>query len=838
MHYYPRLNSTYMTEKLKEQLSKISQYPMTLLVAPAGYGKSTAITWWDEYRRHYFPDSVSYRINVLSDDLEETWNDFCRMFKKEAPDFAKKMMKIGFPKNGRDMHLLSQIWEGTEEWTEEIYIVIDDAHLIPYYALAPFLLFLADRLPPRFHIILLSRNAVFSSSQRMKLGRSLFQISAECFQLDQQEIAGYAKQCGLPLSEEDTMQLAAFSGGWISLIYLAFCNFAKTGAWQFGNADIDRLITEVMLEPLDKNARELLTACSVVPEFTEELAAYLWQESGVTALLEKLSRENAFIVRDKEGVYRCHNLLLKNTMKEFRMLSGDRQKMIWERLGDWHFEKENYLSAASAYRKAEAWDKLLHTVAVDRNSSFGGPHMMLVHEWCESCPEDKLRKHPDAVLIFALQHFIDGNIPTMLQLNHFMMECVNNDPTLTNQERANYAGESEILLGFLEFNSIDGMSRHHRLACELMDRESVLVNHRSPWTFGSPSILALYHRESGRLNAENESMRECMPHYYELTDHHGNGSELSMLAETELLRGHFENAEIHYFHAVRAAKRKHQYSILITAEFTAIRLALLNGDFKRAMEQLNGLRRQLMDQGEFVILPTLDLCEAWIYALLGQKERIPQTIWAEDLVKTIMAVSAPVVVTVQNEALLTSGAYTQVVSLYEETKEKCERCHMLLCEIYTDIQYAAALSALNRGQEAIEVFRNALDQALPDELYLPFAEHGKLLETVMNTLKAKDAYREPLEKIQALTDRLETAQQKILSEHFGSEADWGLSQREMEIAHLAAKRKTTKEISEELFLSENTVRNHLGHIFNKLGIEGTARNKREKLEAMLPTREK
>lgn len=55
----------------------------------------------------------------------------------------------------------------------------------------------------------------------------------------------------------------------------------------------------------------------------------------------------------------------------------------------------------------------------------------------------------------------------------------------------------------------------------------------------------------------------------------------------------------------------------------------------------------------------------------------------------------------------------------------------------------------------------------------------------------------------------------------------------MQIAHLAAKRKTTKEISKEFCLSENTVRNHLGHIFEKLGIEGTARNKREKLGMLI-----
>lgn len=87
---YQITNNTYITDKLKTQLSEITNYPMTLIVAPAGYGKSTAITWWDEYRRTHYPDSVFYRINVLCDDLSTTWDELCRVLKKMHQYFLKK----------------------------------------------------------------------------------------------------------------------------------------------------------------------------------------------------------------------------------------------------------------------------------------------------------------------------------------------------------------------------------------------------------------------------------------------------------------------------------------------------------------------------------------------------------------------------------------------------------------------------------------------------------------------------------------------------------------------------------------------------------------------------
>lgn len=834
MKDYPNLNDTYMTTKLREQLAEIKNYPMTLIVAPAGYGKSTAVRWWDDYRKHYIHKSLSYCLNILSDDLDVAWEELCFLIGKDYPLLSEKMVKIGFPKNEHMLQLLAQLWKNEEEMKKEIFIIVDDIHLLPYSSISPVLLFLAERMPSNLHILLVSRNIVFSQSQRLKLGRRIFQISVDYFRMNKEEIGDYANYCGLPLSKTDTEKLAEFSGGWISLIYLAFCNFAQAGNWEFSTADIDSLITEVMLDPLPQKMREFLTVCSVSAEFTEEMAEYLWNNPEAKTFLEKLLHENAFIVRNKEGVYHCHNLLLKNTMKEFLKFSIKRQQDIWERLGDWYFKKDEFLQAAISYRKAGDWDKLLHTVAVDRNSSLGGSHVLRGHEWYENCPKEILRRHPAAILIFALQFFIDGDIPSMLEINKFLMEVVSEDSTLSEQEKANYAGESQILLGFLEFNNISGMSRYHRSACELMDRESYLVNHRSPWTFGSPSILALYHRKSGEMDKENATMQECMPYYYELTDHHGNGSEISMQAEIELMRGHFQEAEIHYYHAARAARRKNQCSIMITAEFIAMRLALFKGKFKEVEKQLSDIRKQFLEISEYVLLPSVDLCEAWLFSMLGQQERIPELIWSEDLVKTIMSVSAPVVQTIRNEALLASGKYTQLVSFYEETRKMCEESNMLLCGIYSRIQMSVALFELGQKKEARSILIEALEYAEADDLILPFAEHGERLRSLLKELDEQNKYKDMLKKIFALTENFEKARQKISKDYFGQVMDYGLSSRELEIAQLAARRKTTKEISAELCLSENTVRNHLGHIFEKMGIDGSARNKREKLEKIFP----
>jgi LuxR family maltose regulon positive regulatory protein len=115
---------------------------------------------------------------------------------------------------------------------------------------------------------------------------------------------------------------------------------------------------------------------------------------------------------------------------------------------------------------------------------------------------------------------------------------------------------------------------------------------------------------------------------------------------------------------------------------------------------------------------------------------------------------------------------------------------------------------------------------------MPFAENEDYISKQLTELKREEEYSDYIDRIFELSGLVQTGRVKIISKHFQKHADYGLSERELEIAKLAALRMTVSEIANKLHLSEGTVRNHLSRVFSKVGVSGTKKNKRLELEKL------
>ena len=177
-----------------------------------------------------------------------------------------------------------------------------------------------------------------------------------------------------------------------------------------------------------------------------------------------------------------------------------------------------------------------------------------------------------------------------------------------------------------------------------------------------------YHRKSGSMKETLEKMKECIPYYSRITENHGIGADLAMEAETYLMKGDSTKCEIAYHQAIDTSLRHKQYSITIVAEFTKCRLNLLNGE-SDIFSNLDKLYLPIKDNQQYLLLSTLDMCKAWLYAILDKEDKAAEWLLFDDISSSVLGPALAVLEIIRNELLLKRASFGQVIARYLKLHE-------------------------------------------------------------------------------------------------------------------------------------------------------------------------
>ncbi|MDR2899280.1 MAG: helix-turn-helix transcriptional regulator [Clostridiales bacterium] len=393
-----------------------------------------------------------------------------------------------------------------------------------------------------------------------------------------------------------------------------------------------------------------------------------------------------------------------------------------------------------------------------------------------------------------------------------------------NMMIANY----ERFIGLAQYNNIAEMTKHFKIALAHSDGSFAGEERIGNWTFGSPSVLLMFHRESGKLSEELSDMLEGIPVYCKLTDGHGQGADFVMEAEAKFNAGEFTEAETIIHKAWYYAREKDQWSIMITADFLRIRLLFIKGDWFGVVNIIKQTDELMEARKQSLLQHTFDMCKSYIYLLLDMPNKTSKWITEGDASQTLVMYPAkPALNIVYGRYLLATGEYAIACGIAEAARETASKFPNLLGIIYADIYLAAAHYALSREDEAKACLQSALDAALPDNILIPFAENAGFIMDILNELSKDEHYAESIARIKNLYKEFEKGRKKIIREHFAPNLG-GLNEKEMEVTWLAAQRLTNKAIGDRLSLSEGAVKSRLINVFKKLSI-----TKRDQLTEML-----
>lgn len=808
--------SLYFSERITGMMEAINDYSLTIVEAPMGYGKTTAV------KELLNKSGVNVQWQQIeNDDKNEFWKGFCTLISSLNMEIGEGLIELGFPKDSVSVQEAFRILKdlNLEETTT---LVLDDYHLVHDKEVDQFLQFLVMEELEHLHIVLITRFIKFMNMEELQLKGFLHYIAKENLILNPDGIKKYYKLCGINLTDSDADKLFAYTEGWIGALYLLMIHYNNDGIFERAD-NIYKLVEKAIYEPFSDEIKEFLLKMSLFDSFTMEQANHMWQKDNAPALLEEIMNKNALVRYDMQNkTYQFHNIFTKFLRDELAKKSQEYKKQLTLHSARWYVKERDFLAAMNGFYRADEFDALLNVVEVDKGHCIHNEQKDVFISYFENCPDAIKQKHPIALLIYGLCLFTFNEIERFEKVCGEFSASINQNDSLSESEINTLMGEFELLLSFTCYNDILGMSKHINRANTLLDHATQFIDTKGGFTFGAPSILYMFHREIGTLEKNVEILKEALPAYSHVTNGHATGGDFVMEAEWYFNRGDLENAEIVAHKALYLANKYDQDEITICAMFLQARIALHKGDYDFVLYVLQKLHEEMKQKKWYHLMHMIDLCEAFVNCNIKRSDKIPAWVSNGDFDSSRLYFPAISFFNiVYARAMLTNQEYYKLLGLEEYLIGMASIFPNLLGQIYATIQLSAANAGIYRKEEALSLLKKALELAIPDNIYMPFVENVDYIGSMLNELLVQQQYRNDILQILELSSKYQSSLEHIRKNYF-TEKKLELADRELEIAKLAAEGYSNREIAEQLLITQNTVKTLLKRVFEKLDINSRA----------------
>lgn len=808
--YETRVN--YFSEKLMFEMRKISKYPCTIVEAPMGYGKTTAVR---EYLKGV--DGLVSWQKIYDDSISNFWCNFCNLFLNIDETCSQSLLKIGFPTDNESREKIIRFLKNIKN-PSKIFIVIDDYHLIDNDEVNSFIEYLLLNEIKNIHMILTTRFTRLSNLEEFKLKGYINHITEEVLEFSTDDIVNYYRLCGINIKENEGNKLYTYTEGWISALYLLMLNFYELGEFLTATS-ITSLIENAVYTKFSDEIKEFLLNICFIDGITLKQAEHMWQKENTKEILDEIVSKNAFVYYDeKTKVYQIHKIFSDFLKDLLDAKKEDIKNSLYQKAARWYMEAGNYLTAMRYFYTSKDYDSLLNALEKDKGHSLYNEHKALLIQCYEDCPVEIRLNHPVALLVYALCLFSFNEIELFKKVCDELNLALQDNDSISFDNVREIRGEFELLLSFTEYNDIMKMYEHIKKSYELLNHPTTFIDTRDGWTFGSPSVLYMFHRNAGDLGNEVKYLKEALPLYNQLTRGHGKGGDYVMEAEKNFNCGDFDNAEISIHKAIGFANSAKQYDILLCAYFLKLRISVVKDDYDHGIKSFQKLREDIADSKWYNFINSLELCETYIKSTFKNDNEIPEWILEGNFDSSkLYFPSKSFFNIVYGRVLLIKGEYLKMLGIAEQFISEAHVFPNLLGHIYALIYIAASNEKIYRREKALEALNKALMISLPDNIYMPFVENCDFIKPLLEEIKSHGTYVKQISDILKIQESYFKSVQQITKKYFG-QTKVELTEREMEIVQLAIRGMSNNEIGKSLYISENTVKTTLKRVFEKLNI--------------------
>ncbi len=406
-------------ERLLGRLARTAEQPLILLVAPPGYGKTTALAQWAEQDGR----------DVAWVTVDEADNDPGRMLDHIGHALDGLVRTDPGPFEGGPAHGLTVplLVRGIRERDRPVLIVLDDIHHLHRTPVPELLIKLATSLPPGSQLAVASRTVPSLTLGRLRAERRCAEFGVVDLAFDSAEAGDVVALAGVRLGDAELQRLVDRTEGWPAGVYLAAVAMRDridrpAAAEDMGGSDayiVDFFRDELLAHQPPDTVRFLLRT-AVLGQLSAGLCDAVLETTGSAARLAEIELRNLFLVpldHHREW-YRYHRLFAEALVAELRRREPGEEQRVLRRAAGWYEQ----------HGKAE--QAVAHWIAGGRPASAGplvsrhyrgfiaAGRIATVRGWVEALGPEALEGYPPAALMAAWTYAVSGDTG---RAHHFLL---------------------------------------------------------------------------------------------------------------------------------------------------------------------------------------------------------------------------------------------------------------------------------------------------------------------------------------------------------------------------------------------------------------------------------
>ncbi len=862
--------------RLVERLTEGLHRKLTLICAPAGFGKTTLASAWVA---SCGPPVAWLSLDEGDNDLTRFLTHLVAALQTIAPSTGEEVSRLlQSPQPPSVETILTALLNEITTIRDKFVLVLDDYHVIEAKPVDQALNFLIEHLPPQMHLVIATREDPQLPLARLRARDQLTELRVTDLRFTPSEAAGFLNHAmDLDLSAEDIDALETRTEGWIAGLQLAALSmqghkdvtgFIKsfTGSSRF---IIDYLAEEV-LEHQSEEVRAFLLRTSILERMCAPLCDAVLNPDSEAAppgpqelissqvMLEKLERSNLFIVPldNERRWYRYHHLFADLLRQRLRLRAasaaqGEKESVaeLHIRASKWYedngFDIEAFQHAASA-NDIERAERLIEGTGVPLHFRGAGAP---VGNWLRSLPAAVLNARPSLLVTYASVLMMTGQ-PTAVEEKLQAAEAAleGDEPDEEIRDLIGRIASLRATLAVMQ-HDVEALIAQSRRALEYLNPNNLPLRTAAYFTLGHAHHLQGDRVEARRAYAEVISISKsfgpsiyttaatlCLGQVQEAENHLRQAAETYRRAiflagdppRPIACNAHLGLAQVYYqWNDLNAAEQHGQQCLHLTRQMDSVetiaacgvllaRLKLVQGDVPGAVALLEEAETFVRQHNFMFRMP--DVAAAQVLTLLRQGNLAAAGRLAETHNLPLS----------QARVYLAQGDPATALSLLEPLRREAAAKGWEDERLKVMVLQSVALFAGGEKEQAVQLIGDVLALAEPEGFIRTFVDEGLPMSQLLTEVASRGLMLDYIGTLQAVfeserPENKDTSHLPMVS--LVSHAlpiqplTEPLSQREIEVLQLMAEGLSNREISERLFLVLSTVKGHNLKIFGKLQVQ-------------------